>query len=251
MIFFHFFFWLYLTGRDSWGRGGWGRCAAKATGWNQIQAAAARTKTSYIGSMFYQVRFVTDFFSYFCEYSLYYIMIKDDQKNLTCIRNERVKRFSGFQTHHKSGPQDINMTQQETINIQTSILVTSSSRRCCHMSSKSVKVYPQAEWCSRKLWQRKDLSGSFCMCHYRSLVCWFPVCLRLPLHLAFVCLRGCYHLESLQRLYMKTWEMLWITTIRIFHSVPNVTLFKANDPEPTLPSVRSTHLHEWRASQHV
>ncbi len=81
--------------------------------------------------------------------------------------------------HAAARAQRINRTRQDTINIQTSILVTSllSSWRCCQMSSKGVKVYPQAEWCSRKLWQCKDLSGSFCMCHYQSLVCRFPVCL--------------------------------------------------------------------------
>ena len=80
---------------------------------------------------------------------------------------------SGLRSRH------VNKTQQDTINTQTSISVTSllPTQRCCQLSSKGVKVYPQAEWCSRKLWQCKDLSGSFCMCHHQSPVCWFPVCL--------------------------------------------------------------------------
>lgn len=45
-----------------------------------------------------------------------------------------------------------------------------SSGRCCQTSSKGVKVYPQAQWCSRKLWQCKDPSGSFCMFHYQSFL---------------------------------------------------------------------------------
>lgn len=98
----------------------------------------------------------------------------------TCIQSHDSQRFSGLK-HTTAGARRINRTQRDTINIQTSILVTSllSSGRCCQMSSKGVKVYPRAEWCSRKPWRCKALSGSFCMCHYRSLVCWLPVCISL------------------------------------------------------------------------
>ncbi len=105
------------------------------------------------------------------------------------IDNRKISlAFCGLK-HTTAGAQHINRTQQDTTSIQTSILVTSllSIQRCCQMSSNSVKVYPRAQWCSRKSWQWKK---PICMSRHLSLSVYYLLvsCLSASVSSLSVCL---------------------------------------------------------------